>query len=377
MPSALRIARAWWRAKAMRSLRHPQANAWITPDDYAARFASFNRLGLTLDQARGLAERELEYGPDPRYPGISFGLSTGTTGAPGVFLTNAAERNAWLGTFIARTIPLRHLIGARVALLLKHDNRLYQTANRGHLLQLRHFPLSSPLDHWLNDLIAYQPTILVAPPSALLALPAGCVSPRVILAGAEPLLPQHRARIEHSFGVAPAIVYQAREGFLATSCPHGNLHWNEDLLALTPLPLPGGRLAPIITDLTRTTQNYRNYLLEDVLLPLETSCLCGNPFFSFAAVEGRMADVLLHPSGHLLYPREVNDYFLAHGCEDYQLTQHSPATFTLATPNSPPSTRDLLGCDATTAPWRSQPLADKFRPVRRQFSLNFISNFSQ
>ncbi len=361
----------------MQSRPHPAATTFLTPMEYAARFAAFNRFGLTLEAARDLAAHELQHGPDPRYPGISFGLSTGTSGSPGVFITDPAERDAWLGAFIARTIPLRHLIGARVALLLKHDNRLYQTANQGRLLQLRHFSLSTPVDIWLPDLISFRPTILVGPPSALLALPAGKLHPDVILAGAEPLLPQHRARLVRNFGISPAIVYQAREGFLATSCPQGNLHWNEDLLALTPWPLPGGRLAPVITDLTRTSQNYCDYLLEDVLLPLVTSCSCGNPFYSFAAVEGRMSDVLLHPHGTLLYPLDVNDYFLSHGCEDYQLTQHSPLEFTLASPYPPPSTRDLLGLEAGVVPWQPAPLAEKFRATRRLFQLDLITLPSQ
>jgi putative adenylate-forming enzyme len=366
----IRLLQSYVRAQLRIANAHPIPDAPIlSAGEYERQFAANNALGLTLDQARSLAERELQYGPSPGYPGYSFGLSTGTSGPPGVFITNRREREAWLGSFLARCFRWRELAGARVALLLKHDNRLYQEANRGRWLQLRHFSLGQPIAGWARELERFQPTILVAPPSALLALPADLdLRPRVILAGAEVLLPQHAVRIEQRFGVRPRVVYQAREGFLAVSCEKGMLHWNADLLTLEREPLVRGRFVPVLTDRTRETQRYVRYRLEDCLL--EGSCTCGNPFPSFAMVEGRLGDVIQSGHGGPIYPLEINAVLLAAGCEDYELVQSGDREFALSTEHVGDwgALEELLGGNIRQVAPTSQPLTVKRRPVRRAMS---------
>jgi putative adenylate-forming enzyme len=338
--------------------------AVVTPEDYAARFAEFNVLGLSLQEARAhaLAGRELG--------GYSFGLSTGTMGAPGVFITSAREREAWLGSFLARVFRLNELWGIRVALLLKHDSRLYQNANRGRWLQLRHFDLAVPMDAWAGELKRFAPTVLVGPPSALLALPRALeLRPRVVLAGGEVLLPQHRSRLEQRFGVVPRVVYQAKEGFLAVSCERGMMHWNEDLVQLEREPLERGRFVPVLTDLARETQRYVRYRLEDVLR--EGPCGCGNPLFSFAEVEGRLGDVLVRGDGGRVFAGEVNDWMMQAGCEDYVLEQTGMGEFSLSAGGDADlrALGDWLGGRVVSRPWEFQPLTVKFRPVRRAMAL--------
>ena len=107
MSSKLAIARAYLRA------RFPRKATGIIPTSpvsdeaqVAENFAEFNALGLTLDEARAMARTELETGATPR-PGYSFGLSTGTTGEPGVFITTQAEAPSenWLAVPAEMTPP--------------------------------------------------------------------------------------------------------------------------------------------------------------------------------------------------------------------------------------------------------------------------------
>ena len=65
------------------------------------RFAGLNVLGLSYDEARGLAERGEERS------GISIGMSSGTSGNRALFLVDAHERRTWAGVMLALALPSR------------------------------------------------------------------------------------------------------------------------------------------------------------------------------------------------------------------------------------------------------------------------------
>ena len=190
----------------------------ITTSEFAAQFAKYNVLGLKLEEARQLAQRELA-GEPSRYPGFSFGLSTGTSGEPGVFLTTAAERDRWLGTILAKCLSLRQLRNVDVALLLKHNNRLYTDVSATGRVRLHYFDLTQLVEQWAQRLCMLAPGVLVGPPSALRAVADSSAfakqpfSPETLLAGAEPLFPQDTQRLTEAFIQHRAVFIRRRKDF--------------------------------------------------------------------------------------------------------------------------------------------------------------------
>jgi putative adenylate-forming enzyme len=338
-----------------------------TAREFAERFAERNALGLSLAEARAEAERELA-GGGPSYPGYSFGLSTGTLGKPGVFLTNQRERDAWVGAMLGKFLPLRMLLGADIALVLKHNNRLYSNVSKARGgLRLHYFSAAVPVAEWIDRLRALAPAVLIGPVSVLGQL--GPLKPSLVLAVAEPMFPQDRAALRDQFGVEPLGIYQAKEGFLAAGCACGALHLNEDLIVFERVPLERGRFIPVITDVTRTSQTYRRFRMDDVLM--ESNNRCQRPFTRIECVEGRANDVLLFGE-RIVFPLEVNAVMTAEG-RDYRVTQSGPQDVRVAVEGGVSkqvleALRELVPEAAVTVePYERTPCGQKRRRVRRLF----------
>jgi putative adenylate-forming enzyme len=353
--------------------------------DFNRNFERYNILGISLSEARRLARLELEGAVSP-YAGISFGLSTGTGGEPGVFMTSAHERSEWAGMMLARFLPLRQIAGADVALLLKHNNRLYTESAKSRVVRFSYFDIQRPMEEWIERLCFLDPGVLVGPPSMLRAIvftkafERKPMRPRALIAGAEPLFPQDRRLIEERYGVAPRIVYQAREGFLGVGCRYGNVHLNEDAIRFELLSFAGRpeRVIPIITDCRRTTQTYRRYRMDDVLIMAAARCQCGNPFRAATAVEGRLQDVFVRPGGRWVFPLDLNSILMRWLEPENQFTmeQHGMDSFALgiehgaAKPALVDELREHLGGQAEVelVPYASPGLGDKQRRFRRLFN---------
>jgi putative adenylate-forming enzyme len=410
MGSRIEIARAFvlarrrsrWSVERLRAHQARHAGsvgcAIETPDQFEERFAERNALGLTMEQARAEAERELE-GQAPRFPGYSFGFSTGTfsgafsgsKGRAGVFLTSERERNAWVGTVLGKFLPLRMLAGSDVALVLKHNNRLYTDVRKTRGVRLHYFNASASVGDWVNELCCLRPDVLVGPPSILeqVALTPMFARrpfrPALLLAGAEPLYPQDQAFLERAYGVTPRVIYQAKEGLLAAGCRKGSIHLNEDLIYFEALPLGAARFVPVITDFTRTSQRYRRFRLDDVLIASSAPCTCGQPFANVAAVEGRAQDVLLL-GGERIFPLEVNELLLPHlaagepsrgaRSRDYRVTQTAEDRIALAIEGgAPPDLVRLVAARVrpaliSTEEYEPPMLGEKRRRIRRQFDVH-------
>ena len=348
-----------------------------TAAQFEDRFAERNVLGVSQEQARREAERELAGERPAAFPGYSFGLSTGTTGRPGVFLTSETERHLWVGAVVAKFLPLRLLLGADVALVLKHNNRLYMDA--GRLLRLHYFNAGAPVGEWAERLCALSPQVLIGPPGVLEQIAVSAAferhlfRPQVLLAGAEPLFPQDRATLTDAFGVQPRVIYQAKEGFLGAECKQGGIHLNEDLIRFEDIEVGRRRFVPVITDFTRTSQVYRRFRLDDILIRRAGRCACGKSLRLVEAVEGRAQDVLLLLGGSRLFPHEVNALLQPHiGGRDYQVSQVSEDEATLAVAGGTPT-----GASAALArylrvavqEYEAPAPAEKRRRVRRMFDL--------
>jgi putative adenylate-forming enzyme len=309
----------------------------IAVSDKASLMHGFTRLntaGVERDRALELAltaDRSRDF--VPKLEGLTVGLSSGTSGNRGLFLASQSENNQWAGVALAKMLPGSPLDVHRIALLHRANSHLYQGLGTGRL-QFRYFDLLQPWSELLRSLSAYQPSLLIAPPSALrllaeaktqgvLTLPA---APTRLVSVAEVLEPSDRQVIERAFGVRVDIAYVATEGFVACSCERGGLHLNEDLLVVEKDWLDRERRAfvPIITDLRRRVVPIIRYRLDDVLSLSEVPCPCGSAQLTLAAIQGRCDDAF-QLGGVLVLPDFVRQAALHASPEicEYELVQRA------------------------------------------------------
>jgi putative adenylate-forming enzyme len=353
-------------------------------------FQDWNRFGLSEDEALRWGNEQERSRRYVSRQGLSVGLSTGTTGRRGIFMTTAAERAEWAGSVLARFLPGFWKQRHRVALFLRSNSPLYETLGSS-VLRFQYFDLMKPIARLLHELEEFAPTVLFAPPSVLELIArarvegTASVAPSVVISGADVLEPPVKTRLESVFGVPVRQIYQATEGFLAFTCPEGNLHLNEDDIHFRWQTLPGGgRAVPVITDLRRTTQPIVNYRLNDVLVE-GGPCRCGCAFKVVAAIEGREDDVLCVPDGRGALVPVFPDFIrravgeAAPRLEHYRVVQTGPEHLAVyadvdhgplrAALTAVFRDRGLPPPVIGFSPFEPPPLNEKRRRVRREFPL--------
>lgn len=263
-------------------------------------FDELNTVGIKKEQAfdialKGERTRNFQEG----YQDISVGLSSGTSGNRGIFLTSEKEQAIWAGTILAKMLPEKQLLNHKLAFFLRADNQLYQTID-SQAIQLAYFDMYQPFEGHIDRLNYYQPTILIAPPSVLLRLAQEVeaqrlkIKPQRVISIAEILEARDSDYLKQCFGV-PVIhqIYQCTEGFLGYTCEHGTLHLNEDIVKFEKEYLDERRFYPIITDFTRTSQPMLRYRLNDILVVADQPCSCGSVFEAIEKIEGREDDIFV------------------------------------------------------------------------------------
>jgi putative adenylate-forming enzyme len=311
--------------------------------DKALAYDAFDRIntrGLKRDELIALAlSSESSRDFSATLGEIAVGLSSGTSGRRGLFVTSRQERRRYAGAVLAKGLRGSLLRGRRVALLLRANNPLYEAVNRSRRIQFGFFDLLAPFERNLAALEAFAPNVLIGPPQALRLVADAVASGRIrlgpeqIVAGAEVLERADALAIEAAFGVQLDQIYQATEGFLGITCHRGTLHLNEDgiIFERHVIDRASGRFMPIVTDLWRSTQPVVRYRLDDVLVERSEACPCGSVFAAIARIEGRADDILLLPriDGDALVP--VMPDFVRDGLAlvhdrvaDYRVIQHDP-----------------------------------------------------
>ena len=228
-------------------------------------FNELNTQGIDRDEALALAIESEKTRDFTELKGeVAVGLSSGTSGHRGLFITTEKERSMWAAAILAKMLPKSHLFGHRIAFFLRADNELYQTINTS-LIRLEYFDIFKNTDEHIERLNHYQPTIVVAPASMLIELSKRLKTGDLSIA--EILEDSDRIRISSAFKL-PIIdqVYQATEGFLACTCSAGNLHLNEDIIFVEKEYLDEHRFYPVITDFKRSSQPVYRYKLNDILV---------------------------------------------------------------------------------------------------------------
>ncbi len=306
-------------------------------------FDRFNTRGIRRDRALQVAlnaEQHRDF--SAAVDGCTVGLSSGTSGHRGLFLVSPAEQSRWAGTILARAIPdLRP--GHRVAFFLRANSRLYERTSS--VVLFRFFDLMQPLVEVIATLNAFQPQLIVGPPSLLGMLADArergtlTVTPTRLISVAEVIEPRDRARIEGVFQVPVGEVYQCTEGLVAVTCAHGALHVQEDVMVMQHELVSADdptRVTPILTDLWRRTQPIIRYRLGDVLrLDTGPRCACGSTWQRIAAIEGRQDDLCWFPQAddrlRAIFPDAVRRMvLLAHaGIAEYRAEQSAAGELTV------------------------------------------------
>lgn len=356
-----------------------------------AEFDELNTLGIRKAEALAVA-KQAESSRDftPKLKGVTVGLSSGTSGNHGLFLVSEKERMAWAGAVLAKLLPGSLRDEHRIAFFLLASSNLYDSVGRGRL-RFEFFDLLEPFATLCERLGALQPTILVAPPSMLRALADSGVSirPRKVISVAEVLDPVDAGVISRHFAQPVHQVYQCTEGFLGTTCEHGTLHLNEDIVVIEKEYLDEGlgKFVPIVTDFSRTTQPIIRYRLNDILTERREPCPCGSVFTAIEQIEGRCDDLILLPGVAGGEVRVFPDFIsravagASPGITEFQVVQHTLTEITVHLPPDASVTQAVrLALEAlwsqvgaqppslTFAPYEFQTGPRKLRRVERRFS---------
>lgn len=307
-------------------------DAWpvIDKSEMTARFDRMNLAGIDAETVRAALAAGQE-----RVGGHVVGQSTGTSGNRGYYLISDAERFVWLGVILAKTLPDALWRRHRVALALPGLSSLYRAAGSGSRISLGFFDLAQGVEAWVDDLTAFAPDTIVAPPKVLRWLAEqGRLSASTLFSGAEVLDPIDREIIEAATGRVVREIYMATEGLFGVSCPHGVLHLAEDVVHFEwSRPAPDSPLrSPIVTDFTRRTQALVRYRMNDLLELSDEPCRCGSPYQAVKRIEGRADDMmrLIGPDGgvRIVTPDVVRNAIVdSHpAIRDFRAVQTGPAT---------------------------------------------------
>ncbi|MEL7354218.1 MAG: F390 synthetase-related protein [Cyanobacteria bacterium J06560_5] len=365
-------------------------------------FDRLNTVGITQVEAMAIAQKaettrdfRSTLGP------YTVGLSSGTSGNRGLFLVSQAEQRAWAGTLLAKALPQSIFTHQRIAFFLRANSNLYETV-QGQRIEFEYFDLFKPIENHIARLNFYEPTVLVAPASMLRLLAEAlmrgelAIDPIRIVSVAEVLDPLDERVIVQAFGQKVHQLYQCTEGFLATTCPEGTLHLNEDILVIQKdyLDRAAGKFSPIITDFNRVTQPIIRYRLDDVLTERSEPCPCGSVLTAVEHIEGRCDDIFYLRSRTRSQRVPVFPDFIRRAVilssdviQEYAVVQTQPETIqvflklpveawttvTVKIENALQSLFEQLGCDRPTIffrPYEGRSQHDKkLRRIRRDFQV--------
>ncbi len=253
--------------------------------------------------------------------------TSGTTGQVGVFVDDLDGWARQRAVVFARMFQ-GLLTAEGFALLARRRYRLaFVVANTGHTLtsilatrlpkvgkafaRSAVLSIDAPLTTLVEQLNAYQPMLVHTYPTFLEVLAREKklgrlrIDPEILTAGSEPTSQACREAVREAFPAARFVeTYAATECLaMATACPHGTLHVNEDACILEPVdddmrPVPLGRTASrvLVTNLVNVTQPLLRYELTDSIELDDAPCPCGSPFLR-AVVHGRTDDTFFLVDG--------------------------------------------------------------------------------
>lgn len=269
------------------------------------QFDRLNTAGLRLDEVMAYAlAKELNHD----YMGYFqnqyvVGLSSGTSGNKGIYVTDRNLTQRLPGVFLARGGVSLGDLPLRILFILRVFSQGFADIN-APLIKLSYLSSMTPPDEIIQVFNEMGANILMAPPSLLRQLLPLCDKiknpPRRVISYAEVLTGEDKARISKAFAAPVVEIYQASEGQIGSPCRCGNLHINEDLVYVelyaedgtTRVMSPGQRTGRmVLTNLVNKVQPLLRYEMNDII-ELGTECPCGSSFRVIKRIIGRNDDVL-------------------------------------------------------------------------------------
>ena len=270
-----------------------------------AHFDQLNTAGLHLDDVMAFALRKelakdyLGYYQD-RYV---VGLSSGTSGNKGIYVTPRSLTERLPGVFLARGGVRLTDLPLRILFILRVFSQGFADIN-APLITLNYRSSMTEPASLIETMNKMRANILMAPPSLLRQLMPLCSQirrpPRRIISYAEVLDPLEKERFAKAFRAPVVEIYQTSEGQIASPCRCGSLHINEDLVYVelldeqgAPLPSRAGLRSSrmLVTNLVNPIQPLLRYEMND-MVELGDPCPCGSHFRVLGRVIGRNDDVL-------------------------------------------------------------------------------------
>jgi phenylacetate-coenzyme A ligase PaaK-like adenylate-forming protein len=253
--------------------------------------------------------------------------SGGSSGVSGVFVY---DWQAWTLGYIAQLRRYVHLqmtdpevaAAPNVAAVVAAQHPTHMTAALAQTFQTtvvdtHRFGVTLPLKSIVEGLNSVQPGVLLAYASALplLTREAGKgnlrISPRLVIATSEPLLPEIRAAATAAWGVPIGNMWGTSEGGIVGLGFGGEpgLLLNDDLLIIEPVdqdgrPVPPGvRSAKIyLTNLFNPALPLIRYELTDEITLIAAEGPDGSGYRWIEDIQGRLDDTFLYEGGLAVHP---------------------------------------------------------------------------
>lgn len=273
-------------------------------------FNELNTCGLDLKKVTEYAvEKEMTKDYTGYYlDEYVIGMSSGTSGNKGIYITPKALTKRLPFVFLARGgIPLK-LLPFRILFLLRIFSQGFADIN-APLINLTYRSTMTDPDELIETINHEKINIIMAPPSMLRILMEFKdkikVKLKLIVSYAEVLEKEDKERISKAFNVEIHEIYQASEGQVASTCKCGNLHINEDLVFIelydkdnSPVIAPNVTAQRmILTNLVNQAQPLIRYEMNDII-ELGGKCECGSSFRVISKILGRNDDVLIFKNSH-------------------------------------------------------------------------------
>ena len=265
-------------------------------------FDTINTLGYQLENVMEYAlskeQRKDYYGY--YQDRVVVGLSSGTSGNKGVYLTDRRLTKKLPFVFLARSgIPLK-LLPYRISFFLRVFSQGFQDIN-SPLIKLQYIHTMSESKVMIEKIRSQRSNIIMGPPSLLRKLlpykDELKKTVKLIVSYAEVLEKAQKVEFEVEFGAKVIEIYQASEGQMASACSYGNLHINEDLVYVELFDEQGRQVnepnkvaSMIITNLVNYVQPLIRYQMND-MIRLGHPCGCGSRFRVIDTIVGRSDDV--------------------------------------------------------------------------------------
>jgi phenylacetate-coenzyme A ligase PaaK-like adenylate-forming protein len=248
--------------------------------------------------------------------------TSGTTGAPGIFLEDKNWDAVITAVNVLRMGGEWYTMDVIRGMMKAGGNSASVFANNGHFLgatmlerqrnsnrsrakRIRLIPVTLPISEIVKQLNELQPAMFAGYASALGLLAQEQlegrlnIHPSIVISSAEPLSPENRALIQQAFGVPPRNNYGCSEGgVMGYECKHGRMHINADWIIFEPVdinhnPVPAGQLSDrtLITNLANRVMPILRYELGDRVALSQDKCTCGITL-PVVNVEGRTDEIL-------------------------------------------------------------------------------------